>query len=75
MLDESCGNDVEDELAQELDDNPGTTTSTNFPSCKEFTHILSQLNNRVPRRVFQAPDDSTAGVSSSNCTVTKSSRS
>ena len=25
VLDESCGNDVEDELALELDDNPGTT--------------------------------------------------
>ena len=29
-LDESCGNDVEDELALELDDNPGTTTGTKF---------------------------------------------
>ena len=27
-LDESCGNDVEDELAPELDDNPGKTIGT-----------------------------------------------
>ena len=30
VLDKSCGNDVEDELAIELDDNPGTTTGTKF---------------------------------------------
>ena len=28
VLDESCGNDVEDELALGLDDNPGTATGT-----------------------------------------------
>ena len=30
VLDESCGGDVEDELAPELDDNPGTTRGTKF---------------------------------------------
>ena len=30
VLDESCGGDAEDELAPELDDNPGTTTGTKF---------------------------------------------
>ena len=30
VLAESCGNDVEDELALELDDNPGTTIGTTF---------------------------------------------
>ena len=30
VLCESCGNDVEDELAPELDDNPVTTTGTKF---------------------------------------------
>ena len=30
VLDESCGNDVEDELAPELDDNPGTTRGATF---------------------------------------------
>ena len=29
-LDKSCANDVEDEHALELDDNPGTTTGTTF---------------------------------------------
>ena len=29
-FDESCANDVEDELVLELDDNPATTTSTTF---------------------------------------------
>ena len=28
VLDESCGGGVEDELAPELDDNPGTTSGT-----------------------------------------------
>ena len=37
VLDESCGDDVEDELAQELDDNPGTTTGTKVSVlCKMF---------------------------------------
>ena len=31
-LDESCGNDVEDELALEIDDKPGTTIGTKFPA-------------------------------------------
>ena len=30
VLDESCANDVEDELALELEENPGTTTGTTF---------------------------------------------
>ena len=30
VVEASCGNDVEDELALELDDNPGTTKSTTF---------------------------------------------
>ena len=29
-LDESCGNDAEDELVLELDDSPGTATGTKF---------------------------------------------
>ena len=33
ILDEYCGNDVEDELAVELDDNPGTITGTKFSVC------------------------------------------
>ena len=33
VLDESGGGDVEDELAPELDDNRGTTRSTNCPFC------------------------------------------
>ena len=35
LVDESCGNDVEDELALDLDDHPRKTRSTTFPSCKE----------------------------------------
>ena len=30
VLDESCGGDVEDELAPEFGDNPGTTRGTKF---------------------------------------------
>ena len=59
--DESCGNDVEDELELVLEDNPGTT-GTNFLSCAEFSHFGSDVafNNwpthrydRVLRRACQ----------------------
>ena len=33
VLEESCGKDVEDELATELDDNPRTTESFSHVSC------------------------------------------
>ena len=65
MLDESCGNDVEDELAPELEDNPGTTTGTKFSvlHVELFSHSWSDvafdrwpthMNNRALRRVSQA---------------------
>ena len=39
----SCGHDVEDELARELDDNPGTAMGTKkFRFCKQiFSHFWS----------------------------------
>ena len=62
VLDEYCGSDVEDELAPELDDNPGTTTGT---KCSVLHRILShswsvvafdrwptRVNSRALRRVF-----------------------
>ena len=36
----SYANDVEDELALELDDNLGTALGTKFPSCIESSHFF-----------------------------------
>ena len=43
VLDESCGNDVEDELVPELDDNPGTTRDTKL-SVLHFIVFPSSVN-------------------------------
>ena len=43
VLDESCGNDVEDELAVELDDHPGTTTGT---KCSVLRRMCSPFSVR-----------------------------
>ena len=61
VLEASCGNDVEDELALELDDNPRTTTSTTFSvlhrilshpwSVVAFDHWPTHRYIRVLRRV------------------------
>ena len=60
MLGESCGNDVEDELVRELDDNPGTTTSTKFSVlhshfCSDvaFDHWTTRRKNRALRKAFK----------------------
>ena len=43
VLDETCGNDVEDVLALELQDNSGTT-GTHFLSCTEsYSHPWSDV--------------------------------
>ena len=84
LLDESCGNDVEDELALELDDNPGKTMGTNFsvfaqnsvPIIGQMWLLTSGPHSKVQTCSSQSlPNDRTAGVSSRICTVTKSSRS
>ena len=43
VLEASCGNDVQDELALELDDNPGQQQARHFPSCTEAFPILGQM--------------------------------
>ena len=43
LLDESCGNDVEDDLALEPDDNPGTITGTKFSVLHRIGLILGQM--------------------------------
>ena len=59
VLDEPCGNDVEDELALELHDKPGTTVGTTFSVLHTFSHSWSDVAfdhwptrryNRVLRR-------------------------
>ena len=62
--DESCGDDVEVELALELGDDPGTKTGTKFSVLQRIMfHSWSQ----------SLPSDRTASVSPRICTVTKSS--
>ena len=63
----------------EFDDSLGTTKGTFFSVVKGFSshlwsdvafhHWPTHMNNGALRRAY--PDDRTAGVSSSNCTVTK----
>ena len=81
--DESCGGDAEDELAPELDDNPGTTRGRSFPFCIKSSYLvwLGATFDRWPthKYIYALRGVSlaikTAGVSSSICTVTKRSRS
>ena len=78
VLDESCDADVEDEL-----DIPGTTIGTKFSVLHKM--FFPCLVNRgclllahswvYPCSSKSSPNDRTAGVSSSVCTVTKRSRS
>ena len=84
VLDESCDGDVEDEVVPELDDNPRTTIDTNFfHFASNVLPLFSQpwfftagpLMIDVSVFFTEFPSDRTAGLSSSNCTVTKRSRS
>ena len=43
VLDESCGNDVEDELALEHDDNPVTQQERTFRFAQNYFPILGQM--------------------------------
>ena len=76
----SCGDDVEDEVVVELDDSPGTTKRTKFSVSAEG--LLPSFGSDVARdhwdthkckpcSLQRLPRDNTAGVSSSNWTVTK----
>ena len=79
----SCGCDVEDELALELDDNPGTTGGTKFSVLQRiffpclvrcgFWPLVHSWEYPWSSQSFSS--DRTAGVSLGICTVTKRSRS
>ena len=73
VLDESCGNDVEDELAIELDDNAGTTTGTTFSVLHRIIVPLWLLTTGWFFRDLRRAARPMTG--SKNCAVTKRSRS
>ena len=76
-------NNVEDDLAPELEHSPGTTTGTKFSVLHRiFFPSLVRCGFWPPAHSLvypcfsqSLPNDKTAGVSSNNCTVTKRSRS
>ena len=81
--DKSCNVDVEDELLPGVADNPGTTRGTKlsvsqnivFPSLFKSGFWPLTHSQEYPWSSQSFLKDRTAGVSSSNCTVTKRSRS
>ena len=78
VLDEACGNDVEDELALELEDNNRNEIfriALRFPFLVRWGFWPLAFSQEYPWSSQSFPSDRNAGVSSSKSTVTKRSRS